>query len=137
MGVMGAFALMQLAAGLFGLSTSGIVQDAVSSCPQPAQAQWQPLASVPLQTDPQLLFLVLSNLLENACKYSAAETPIELQCSVVNALSAKPMVRRQLSNLPGKAGWPDEAHVFDFARLWLCAPVRHRGALSPGRGSAA
>ena len=105
----------QLAPRLQMCDLAGIVQDAVSSCPQPAQVQvhWQPLASVPLQTDPQLLFLVLSNLLENACKYSAAETPIELQCSVVNALPAKPMVRLQLSNLPGKAGWPDEAHVFD------------------------
>ena len=60
-----------------------------------------------------LLFLVLGNLLENACKYSAAETSIELQCSIVNTLPAQPMVRLELSNLPGKAGWPDAAHVFD------------------------
>ncbi|WP_027994885.1 sensor histidine kinase [Simplicispira psychrophila] len=106
----------QLAPHLQMCDLAGIVQDAVSSCPQPAQVRWQPLASVPLQTDPQLLFLVLSNLLENACKYSAAETPIELQCSVIergDAPHAKPMVRLELSNLPGRAGWPDAHHVFD------------------------
>ena len=106
----------QLAPRLQMCDLAGIVQDAVASCPQPAQVRLQQPPSVLLETDPQLLFLVLSNLLENACKYSAPETLIELQCSVIegrDALPAKPMVQLELSNLPGKAGWPDAAHVFD------------------------
>ena len=90
-----------------------ITQDAVSSCPQPGQVRPYLPPSLTVETDPQLLYLVLSNLLDNACKYAAPNTPIELHCSVVNALSAKPVARWELSNLPGKAGWPDSAQVFD------------------------
>ncbi len=90
-----------------------ITQDAVASCPQPGQVRLDMPAALPLETDPQLLYLVLSNLLENACKYSEPGTPIELHCSVVNAPSAQPVARLELSNLPGRAGWPDPAQVFD------------------------
>lgn len=88
-------------------SLAAIVQDAVASCPQPAQVR-----VLALQTDPQLLFLVLSNLLENACKYAAPDTAIALRCAVAQA-SGAPAVRLELSNLPGRAGWPDTARVFD------------------------
>ena len=88
-------------------SLAAIVQDAVASCPQPAQVQ-----VLALQTDPQLLFLVLSNLLENACKYAAPDTAIALRCAIAQA-SGAPAVRLELSNLPGRAGWPDTARVFD------------------------
>lgn len=106
-------------------SLAGIVQDAVASCPQPAQVRLPVLPALVLQTDPQLLFLVLSNLLENACKYAAPDTAIELRCAVIEASGAPaappsaptgpsaPVVRLELSNLPGRAGWPDTAHVFD------------------------
>lgn len=103
-------------------SLAAIVQDAVASCPRPAQVRLLALPAVSLQTDPQLLFLVLGNLLENACKYAAPETAIELRCAVVEAsgapagLPSSPSasaVRLELSNLPGRAGWPDTAHVFD------------------------
>ena len=93
-------------------SLAAIVQDAVASCPQPAQVQVLALPALALQTDPQLLFLVLSNLLENACKYAAPDTAIALRCAVAQA-SGAPAVRLELSNLPGRAGWPDTARVFD------------------------
>ena len=73
-------------------SLAAIVQDAVASCPQPAQVQ-----VLALQTDPQLLFLVLSNLLENACKYAAPDTAIALRCAIAQA-SGAPAVRLELSN---------------------------------------
>lgn len=89
------------------------VRAAVSACSQPERVQVQLPASLPMQTDPQVLFIVLSNLLENACKYSEPETPIELHGSVLAAEPEQPVVRLELYNLPGKAGWPDPHHVFD------------------------
>ena len=88
---------------------AGILQDAVQSCPQPAQVQLQQQpASLMLETDPQLLFVVLSNLLENACKYAQPDTLIEMRCVVLAQA-----VRLELTNVPGTAGWPDAAQVFD------------------------
>lgn len=91
----------------------GITQDAVASCPQPGQVRLHLPSSLLVETDPQLLYLVLSNLLDNACKYAPPDTSIELNCSVVEAPSDKLVARLELSNLPGKAGWPDANHVFD------------------------
>ena len=108
----------QLAPRLQMCDLTGITQDAVSSCPQPAQVLLHQPPALLLQTDAQLLFVVLSNLLENACKYCAPETPIELRCTLINpegsnTALAPTMVRLELTNLPGKAGWPDAAQVFD------------------------
>lgn len=103
----------QLAPRLQMSDLAGIAQDAVSSCMQPGQVRLYVPASLPVETDPQLLHLALSNLLDNACKYAAPNTPIELHCSVVETPSAKSMARLELSNLPGLAGWPDATLVFD------------------------
>lgn len=89
------------------------VRAAVSACSQPERVQVHLPPSLCMQTDLQLLFIVLSNLLENACKYSAPGTPIELHCSVLEAPSATPAVRLELCNQPGQAGWPHPDRVFD------------------------
>ncbi|MDD2713881.1 MAG: ATP-binding protein, partial [Simplicispira sp.] len=89
------------------------VRAAVGACSQPERVQVDLPPALPMQTDPQVLFIVLSNLLENACKYSAPETPIELHGAVLEDASARPVVQLELSNLPGKAGWPDPERVFE------------------------
>lgn len=89
------------------------VRAAVGSCSQPHRVQTHLPPTLPVQTDPQLLFIVLSNLLENACKYSASDTTIELQVLPQTDPAAPQTVALALSNLPGKAGWPDPEHVFD------------------------
>lgn len=91
----------------------GSVWAAVSACSQPERVQVQVPPPLRLVTDPQILFIVLSNLTENACKYSAPDSPIELHCSVVEAPPGRPVARLELSNLPGQAGWPDPQHLFD------------------------
>lgn len=103
----------QLAPKLQPLDLVGSIWSAVSACSQPERVQTQLPPSLPMEADPQILFIVLGNLLENACKYSAPDTPIDLCCSVVDAPPEKPVVRLELSNLPGKAGWPDPDHIFD------------------------
>lgn len=89
------------------------VRAAVGSCSQPHRVQTHLPPKLPVQTDPQLLFIVLSNLLENACKYSESDTTIELQVLPQTDPAAPQTVALALSNLPGKAGWPDPEHVFD------------------------
>lgn len=96
------------------LKLADIVRDAVGACAQPTRVQLEVPQSLTVETDAQMLFMVLSNLLDNACKYSAPETPLELRCTVAApAPRQPPVVRLALGNAPGRAGWPDPVHVFD------------------------
>ena len=90
-----------------------ITKDAVLSCLNPAQVSLHAPESLAIETDPQLLYLVLSNLLENACKYSAPATPVNLHLSLLERPMAKTVAQLTLSNLPGSAGWPDKTKLFD------------------------
>lgn len=91
-----------------------LVRDAVSACSQPQRVRVrlqlpQPLSVV---TDAQLAFIVLSNLLENACKYSAPGTAIDVRGAALDHADP-PEFRLEVCNLPGTARWPDAAQVFD------------------------
>lgn len=90
-----------------------MIRSAVLACSQPERVQMAPPPSLMLATDPQIFFIVLSNLLENACKYSLAGTAIELTCAQNTSPASIPMLRLVLSNQPGQAGWPDPDQVFD------------------------
>ncbi len=85
-----------------------LVKDAVSSCPQPNRVQMQLPSSLNADTDRQLLFIVLSNLLENACKYAEPASPIELVLS-----ASQEWVQLAVSNSAGPTGSPDPSKVFD------------------------
>lgn len=66
--------------------------------------------TLPLCTDPKLLFIIISNLLENACKYAPPQATIGLDCRV---MPNQAMARLRICNPPGKAGYPDAKRVFD------------------------
>lgn len=91
-----------------------LVQQAVSICPQPQRVLVELPEQWVLSTDPQLLHIVLINLLENACKYARPNSPIVLS---LEAARASDGVTQQacfsVSNEPGAAGWPDADKVFD------------------------
>ena len=64
-------------------------------------------------TDKQLLFIVISNLLENACKYAATDTPIMVRLrSMPTQTSSQSVLQLEVSNSPGVAGWPEADKVF-------------------------
>lgn len=87
---------------------AALLDDARHACPAPERVQLE-LGSLPtLTTDRQLLHIVLSNLLDNACKYAAPNSPL-----VLEARSIEHGVRVTVSNQPGAASWPDAQHVFD------------------------
>lgn len=88
-----------------------VLRSSVAACSQPQQVVLQlPPAGVPLQTDVQLLSIMVGNLLENACKYSPPQAPVELACTV---LPGGALVRISVANAPGQAGWPDASRVFE------------------------
>ena len=89
---------------------SALIKDAVSACAQPQRVALYLPDPWPIRSDQQLLFIVLSNLLENACKYAATETPIELHAQPSD--TDKGFVLIRICNAVGKSGWPDKDKLF-------------------------
>lgn len=91
-----------------------LLQDVVSCCKQPERVILDVPQQTRIQTDSQLLFIVLNNLLENAGKYSAPGTPIVVRLQAPHRLSSGAVgMQLQVCNAPGAAGWPDADKVFD------------------------
>lgn len=85
-----------------------LLGDVVASAPSPERIDLPFHQAIQIKTDQQLLFIVLSNLLENACKYSAKETPI-----LITYQDRGDQMQLSISNVPGRAGWPQEGMVFE------------------------
>ena len=89
-----------------------IVQQAISATGQTQRIKLQVKMPIQTESDVQLLFIVFNNLLENACKYAAPHTPIDV--IVDSPLNADPpAVHIEVINAVGPSGWPDERKVFD------------------------
>lgn len=85
-----------------------IILEAVAACPKPEQITLDLPPSMLVQTDAQLMFIVIHNLLENACKYGAIDRPISLIGQVT-----MDTVQVTVLNNPGHSGWPEPDKVFD------------------------
>lgn len=66
-----------------------------------------------IRSDSMMLRLVISNLLENALKYSSPKSVITIDATSTFSESGQSGVLIRLSNNIGKAGRPDELHVFE------------------------
>ena len=64
-----------------------------------------------LDSDPQLLRLILGNLFSNALKYALPETVIPIHAEAFT-FEARPGIRISVQNVPGTAGLPDPEKVF-------------------------
>ncbi|MGE4125364.1 MAG: 7TM-DISM domain-containing protein [Pusillimonas sp.] len=64
----------------------------------------------PVETDPQLLSVILRNLVDNALKYSPPETPVTLQYAVEPECPEHWHI--EVTNHPGRAGRPDPVNMF-------------------------
>ena len=87
-----------------------LLRDAVSACTQPQRIETDAPTEVYAQTDRQLFFIVLNNLLENACKYAKPNTPIH--ATLRHDADGKTLVF-EVRNLPHDNHWPDAKQVFD------------------------
>jgi signal transduction histidine kinase len=103
----------QIVPHLKAVDLRAMVTDAISSCTHPERIELDIPAHMPwIQTDPQLLPIVLNNLLENACKYAAPHTPIQVRLMPVDHSEATCWVL-EIDNEAGPAGWPDADKVFE------------------------
>lgn len=98
----------QLKARLEQVDLTSVLKEAVAACAYPDRVQVHGKIHRSVQTDRQLLFVVLNNLLENACKYSAPESPIDIRLHA-DGLQAQ----LEIGNWPGSAGWPEPDKLFD------------------------
>ncbi|MFZ9315357.1 MAG: sensor histidine kinase [Burkholderiaceae bacterium] len=79
------------------------------------------------RTDPYLLQVILRNLLDNALKYSAPDTPVRIVIDSVNAANRWSIT---VSNRPGHAGWPDRQRVFE--KYYRSPTASHRSGSGLG-----
>ena len=71
-----------------------------------------PTDPCPAQTDAQILSIVLSNLLDNAFKYSALHSRITLRLTATTGTQAQNGWRWQIENEVGSTGWPEANELF-------------------------
>jgi len=90
-----------------------LVSDVLAACHQPERVQVQMPQALSAYTDRQLLFIALHNLLENACKYAAADTPINVSLDMGGVGSSGPCILLTVANVPGPSSWPDPQKVFE------------------------
>lgn len=100
----------QLQAQLSTFNLVDLLRDAASACAQPARIQMDMPDLLAVKTDRQLMFIVLNNLLENACKYALQNTPIHVS---LQRNADQQTVRIEVCNQPDPAGWPDSMQIFD------------------------
>jgi signal transduction histidine kinase len=72
-----------------------------------------PTDPCPARTDAQILSIVLSNLLENAYKYSALHSPITLRLRATTGSPGMNGWRWQIENEVGSTGWPEASKLFE------------------------
>lgn len=68
--------------------------------------------AITVNTDPQLLYIILTNLLNNAINFSSQASEIDVHISQVQSMG-KAGIQIEVFNTPGEAGLPEEALLFD------------------------
>jgi signal transduction histidine kinase len=84
----------------------------IQSCREPERIDFASRAPQGrLRTDPQMLAIVLSNLLDNACKYSPASSRVRVKLEPQTIAGRRGWLW-SISNEPGTAGLPDPVQLF-------------------------
>ncbi|MEY4756346.1 MAG: hypothetical protein RJA34_1244 [Pseudomonadota bacterium] len=87
------------------------LQIITKQCTDPSRIHLQGAGVQPIDTDPALLRIILNNLVDNALKYAAPGTTIEVHVcdATLNGLEG---ISLRVANEPGPAGSPDPGQVF-------------------------
>ena len=78
--------------------------------------------ATPVPTDPLLLRTILSNLVDNALKYSPPDSTVHIN-GALSPQADRNGIRIWVENTPAKAGMPDAAHAFE---KYYRAPGAHQ-----------
>ncbi len=62
--------------------------------------------------DRQLVHVVLKNLMENALKYAAPNSTVQMQVDTLRSEQGTAMACFSIANTPGDSGWPDNEKLF-------------------------
>lgn len=89
-----------------------VAGEVAASCAYPDRIELNIPEQLILHTDPQLWFIVMNNLVENACKYAAAESVIEIKLNSFSSQDGS-IMQVEFTNIPGDAGWPDAEKLFE------------------------
>jgi len=98
-----------------------IIDQGVASVIGDQKIDWRrPDGSYLIETDPQLMLVILLNLLENACKYSPKDATVRVwvEDSAPTLSNRDPVDHKAatwsvcVANEPGDAGWPDASQLF-------------------------
>jgi signal transduction histidine kinase len=96
------------------LDVAELTQFVCSSSRQPERVLLDlPTDPCPARTDAQILSIVLSNLLDNAYKYSALHSRITLRLTATTGTQAMNGWRWQIENEVGSTGWPETDKLFE------------------------
>ena len=95
------------------VSPTELTRACIQACRSPERVNFAvPASHASVETDAQMLSIVLGNLLDNACKYGAAQTPIEVTLTPA-VQGDDPGWLWQVSNQVGLAGLPDADRLFE------------------------
>lgn len=97
-----------------------VLRDCIDECPRTSTIRLDTPAALIMPTDRQFLSIVIDNLLENACKYAAPMTPVDVQLTPDPGSRG---FRLEVSNMPGPAGQPVTDRVFE---KYYRSPLAHR-----------
>jgi signal transduction histidine kinase len=96
------------------LDVAELTRFVCSSSRQPERVRLDlPTDPCPARTDAQILSIVLSNLLDNAYKYSALNSRITLRLTATTGAQAMNGWRWQIENELGSTGWPEATKLFE------------------------
>ena len=90
---------------------AGLVEAVAADSQEPERIVLDLTARPEIKTDPKLLRIILTNLVENAIKYGARGAPVQLALTIENLPA--PNITFRVSNAIGPAGRPDPAKIFE------------------------
>jgi signal transduction histidine kinase len=106
------------------LNAAELTRDILASSRQPERVHADlPPDPCRMQADAQMLSIVLSNVLENAYKYSPPDTPINLSLKATNGPQDQAGWCWHIENLVGSAEFPDSDKLF---KKYYRSPMAHR-----------